>query len=121
MVIQEVGVKFAVAPVGGQKTGHYCDQRDTRHDMGKLCKGLTVLDSFCYSGCVFLTRTRSRPFFQSVRACVHASNHNVVCGVWRPASRERLAFETASCTAASGLRRRCRVRRRWSASTRLRQ
>jgi hypothetical protein len=117
MVIQELGVKFAVAPVGGQKTGHYCDQRDTRHDVGRLCKGLTVLDSFCYSGCVSLTRTRSRPFFQSLRA----SNHDVVCGVGRPPSHQRLPFETASCTAASGLRRRCRARPRWSASTRLRR
>jgi ribosomal protein L11 methylase PrmA len=50
MVIRELGVQFAVAPRGGQKTGHYCDQRDTRLDFAKLCNGKTVLDSFCYSG-----------------------------------------------------------------------
>lgn len=50
MVIRELGVQFAVAPRGGQKTGHYCDQRDTRLDFAKLCGGKTVLDSFCYSG-----------------------------------------------------------------------
>ena len=49
MVVQEFGVKFAVSPRVGQKTGHYCDQRDNRHDIGLLCDGLTVLDSFCYS------------------------------------------------------------------------
>jgi len=50
MEVVELGVKFAIAPRAGQKTGHYCDQRDTRHDLAKLCKGLQVLDSFCYSG-----------------------------------------------------------------------
>ena len=30
--------------------GHYCDQRDNRQEFAKLCRGMHVLDTFCYSG-----------------------------------------------------------------------
>ncbi|EKX55229.1 hypothetical protein GUITHDRAFT_131479 [Guillardia theta CCMP2712] len=49
-IISEYGVKFVVSPKLGQKTGHYLDQRDNRYVLGKLCKGKSVLDTFCYSG-----------------------------------------------------------------------
>lgn len=34
----------------GQKTGHYCDQRENRLWLGAVSEGKTVLDTFCYSG-----------------------------------------------------------------------
>jgi len=49
-VVEEHGVKFAVAPRLGQKTGHYLDQRDNRNSLARLCKDKSVLDAFCYSG-----------------------------------------------------------------------
>jgi len=34
----------------GQKTGFYCDQRENRAMLAKLCEGRTVLDTYCYTG-----------------------------------------------------------------------
>jgi len=34
----------------GHKTGYYLDQRENRTQIGKLCRGKTVLDCFSYSG-----------------------------------------------------------------------
>lgn len=34
----------------GQKTGHYCDQRENRLWLGAVSQGKTVLDTYCYSG-----------------------------------------------------------------------
>ena len=48
--IQESGVRYLVAPVLGQKSGFYCDQRDNRRQLAELCAGKNVLDLFCYSG-----------------------------------------------------------------------
>jgi 23S rRNA (cytosine1962-C5)-methyltransferase len=49
-IVSEYGVKFAVAPRLGHKTGHYLDHRDNRHSLARLCEGKEVLDAFCYSG-----------------------------------------------------------------------
>ena len=48
--IEEVGVRFAVDPYHGQKTGFFFDQRDTRATVRRLARGRRVLDCFCYSG-----------------------------------------------------------------------
>ena len=41
---------FSVDLYGGQKTGFYFDQRDNRQALAPYCKGMRVLDAFCYSG-----------------------------------------------------------------------
>jgi 23S rRNA (cytosine1962-C5)-methyltransferase len=41
---------FSVDLFGGQKTGFYFDQRDNRQALAAYCKGMRVLDAFCYSG-----------------------------------------------------------------------
>lgn len=48
--ILEGGVRIAVDVLGGQKTGFYADQRETRARVAQLAKGRRVLDSFCHSG-----------------------------------------------------------------------
>lgn len=39
-----------VEPMGGQKTGMYCDQRDNHARVAELAVGRTVLDAFCHTG-----------------------------------------------------------------------
>ncbi|CAN0344389.1 unnamed protein product [Ascophyllum nodosum] len=49
-VVRELGLEYEVRPQFGQKTGFYCDQRESREAVRKLSQGKTVLDMFCYSG-----------------------------------------------------------------------
>lgn len=48
--IKEAGLEIFAHLTEGQKTGYYLDQRDNRQLAGRLAKGRTVLDAFCYSG-----------------------------------------------------------------------
>jgi 23S rRNA G2069 N7-methylase RlmK/C1962 C5-methylase RlmI len=45
----ENGVRY-LASLGGQKTGFYADQRDSRLLLRSITRGSTVLDLCCYSG-----------------------------------------------------------------------
>lgn len=49
IVVREHGVRFAVDPWTGQKTGAFLDQRDNRRAAGRLARG-RVLDVFSYHG-----------------------------------------------------------------------
>lgn len=46
----ESNVNYKVYPWSGQKTGFYCDQRDNRQTIARLCRGKRVLDLCCYNG-----------------------------------------------------------------------
>lgn len=59
VLIRESGVKYLVAPVLGQKSGFYCDQRDNRKHLAELCAGKRVLDLFCYSGGFSISAARA--------------------------------------------------------------
>ena len=50
LFIDELGVRFGVDVIQGQKTGHFLDQSENRHAVSKLVKNHRVLDLFCYSG-----------------------------------------------------------------------
>lgn len=50
VTIQEFGTQFRIDFAGGQKTGFYCDQRDNRRRVAKLCDGKSVLDLCSYTG-----------------------------------------------------------------------
>lgn len=50
LVIREHGVRYRVDPSGGHKTGFFCDQRDNRLALARLCQDASVLDLCCYSG-----------------------------------------------------------------------
>jgi 23S rRNA (cytosine1962-C5)-methyltransferase len=50
VVVRENGLRIAVVPGGGQKTGHFCDQRVNRALLRSLAAGRHVLDAFAYSG-----------------------------------------------------------------------
>jgi 23S rRNA (cytosine1962-C5)-methyltransferase len=48
--VQEGGVRFAVDPLSGQKTGWFFDQRGNRDRVAALAAGARVLDVFCHVG-----------------------------------------------------------------------
>lgn len=48
--VSEDGVRIAIDVLGGQKTGFYADQRETRRRVAELAGGRHVLDAFCHSG-----------------------------------------------------------------------
>ncbi len=50
IVIDENGLRFAVDPVHGQKTGFYFDLREVRQKVRSLAAGKKVLNDFCYTG-----------------------------------------------------------------------
>jgi 23S rRNA (cytosine1962-C5)-methyltransferase len=50
IVFHENGIAFEAEPVTGQKTGFFLDQRDNRARVGRLAKGLDVLNVFAYTG-----------------------------------------------------------------------
>lgn len=50
IVGKENGIPFQIDIPGGQKTGFFLDQRDSRALVGQLAKNCRVLNMFCYSG-----------------------------------------------------------------------
>jgi 23S rRNA (cytosine1962-C5)-methyltransferase len=50
LVVRENGLDFEVSPLGGQKTGHFCDQRVNRRLLRRIASGRRVLDCFAYTG-----------------------------------------------------------------------
>ncbi len=48
--IEQGGLQYWIDIRKGHKTGYYLDQRSNRNLVGEFCKGLKVLDCFCYSG-----------------------------------------------------------------------
>jgi 23S rRNA (cytosine1962-C5)-methyltransferase len=50
VVALENGLWISVTPAGGQKTGHFCDQRPNRRLLRDLARGRRVLDCFAYTG-----------------------------------------------------------------------
>ncbi|KIH77017.1 SAM-dependent methyltransferase [Geoalkalibacter ferrihydriticus] len=50
VVVRENGLSFAVDILGGQKTGHFLDQKENHMALRERVAGGRVLDLFCYSG-----------------------------------------------------------------------
>ncbi|QOJ02535.1 MAG: class I SAM-dependent rRNA methyltransferase [Planctomycetia bacterium] len=48
-IIREHGVRYRVDMTGGHKTGFFCDQRDNRLKLSRLCRDANVLDLCCYT------------------------------------------------------------------------
>ena len=49
-IVEEGGVRFAIDPLHGQKTGWFYDQRTNRDQLAALSSGARVLDLFSYVG-----------------------------------------------------------------------
>lgn len=50
LIITENGLRFRVDVCGGQKTGHFLDQKENHRSLQGRVSGGRVLDLFCYSG-----------------------------------------------------------------------
>jgi len=50
VALEEDGTVFLADVLGGQKTGWFFDQRDSRVALARLAGGARVLDLYCYSG-----------------------------------------------------------------------
>lgn len=50
VLIRERGLRFLVDAVGGQKTGFYLDQRESRSRLARYAAGASVLNGFSYTG-----------------------------------------------------------------------
>lgn len=48
--VMEHGIRYALDPRQGQKTGFYLDQRDNRDLVRTLASGRRVLDAYCFTG-----------------------------------------------------------------------
>jgi 23S rRNA (cytosine1962-C5)-methyltransferase len=58
MIIEEFGLRFAIHPLEGQKTGFFLDQRENRFLARRYCPGARVLDCFCNDGGFALNAVR---------------------------------------------------------------
>jgi len=50
VIIHEHDIQYVIDPTQGQKTGFYCDQRETRLLIRELARDKTVLDACCFNG-----------------------------------------------------------------------
>lgn len=50
LTIREHGIRYRIDVAGGHKTGFFCDQRDNRLALARLCRDARVLDVCCHSG-----------------------------------------------------------------------
>jgi 23S rRNA (cytosine1962-C5)-methyltransferase len=57
-LVREGPLRFHVDCRGGHKTGFFCDQRESRAEVGRLAKGRRVLDLCCYTGGFALAAAR---------------------------------------------------------------
>ena len=59
VVVREASLRYVVHPLRGRKSGFYCDQRENRRRLARLCAGRSVLDLYCYSGAFSLGAARA--------------------------------------------------------------
>ncbi len=108
--VREGGVRFAVDPLSGQKTGWFFDQRPNRDRVAALAAGARVLDVFCHVGafglrCAAAGAAAVTLVDSSAPALEHAeaaAAHNGLSG--RVATRRGDAFDTMEALAKAGER-----------------
>jgi len=79
VVIEEHGLHFEVDLIGGQKTGHFYDQRDNRRLFESVVGSGEVLDQFCYTGSWSLIAARCGATVigrDSSKGAIRAARHN---------------------------------------------
>ena len=91
IAIEENGTRYFADPQGGQKTGWYFDQRDSRAFVAALAAGRSVLDVYCHTGGFAIAAARA--------------GAKEATGLDSSASALALAEDAA---AANGVRSRCR-------------
>jgi 23S rRNA (cytosine1962-C5)-methyltransferase len=84
--VVENGVALEVEPLGGQKTGMFIDQRETRARVASLARGARVLDVYAYAGGFGLAAARAgaaavTAVDSSARAIARITAHAAANGV----------------------------------------
>jgi 23S rRNA (cytosine1962-C5)-methyltransferase len=77
--VRQHGVRFRVAPLGGQKTGAFLDQRLNHHRAGELARG-RALDCFTFNGGFALNLARN---------CTHVTAIDISSEALRAADENR--------------------------------
>jgi 23S rRNA (cytosine1962-C5)-methyltransferase len=120
IVITENGLTFLVDLLGGQKTGHFLDQRDNRRIAASWAARLTetapdaagpILDCFCYTGGFGITAGRAAGPAVSVTA-VDASGPALEL-VRKNAARNGIAVQTVEADVFDFLRQQERHREQY--------
>ena len=86
LVIKETNILYKTYPYASsnsQKTGFYCDQRENRINVAKLCQDKRVLDLCCYNGGFALNalihgNARSCTGVDSSPIAIQAANENAI-------------------------------------------
>jgi 23S rRNA (cytosine1962-C5)-methyltransferase len=110
VAIVEEGLHLEAAPLAGQKTGHYADQRENRVRVAEVCAGLRVLDLYAGTGGFSLQALRAgaasaRAVDTSARSVAAARAAAVRNGV-----AERFEAEAADAKDVLGALRAARAR-----------
>ncbi|MGD2020407.1 MAG: class I SAM-dependent rRNA methyltransferase [Thiohalocapsa sp.] len=108
--LTEGGVRFAVAPGGGQKTGWFFDQADNRRDQQRFGSAPRVLDVCCYLGAWGLQAAAAGAQQVTFVDSADAALHQVAANAERNGLAERIqtrhgdAFEVLRALRDNGLR-----------------
>jgi 23S rRNA (cytosine1962-C5)-methyltransferase len=86
VAVVENGVALEVEPLGGQKTGMFIDQRETRARVAALARGTRMLDVYAYAGGFALAAARAgaaavTAVDSSARAVARINAHAAANGV----------------------------------------
>jgi len=86
VAVVENGVALEIEPLGGQKTGMFIDQRETRARVAALARGARVLDVYAYAGGFGLAAARAgakaiTAVDSSARAVARITAHAAANGV----------------------------------------
>jgi 23S rRNA (cytosine1962-C5)-methyltransferase len=108
--LTEGGVRFAVTPGGGQKTGWFFDQADNRRDQQRFGSAPRVLDVCCYLGAWGLQAAAAGAQQVTFVDSADAALHQVAANAERNGLAERIqtrhgdAFEVLRALRDNGLR-----------------
>jgi 23S rRNA (cytosine1962-C5)-methyltransferase len=102
IIIEEAGIRFAVDPYHGQKTGFFLDQRDKRARIRECAEDArTLLNCFAYSGSFALAGLAADPALHTVnvdasKAALDLARQNYVLNGHVPEAHEFVAEDVVA-------------------------
>ncbi len=98
--VHEEGIVYLVDLLGGQKTGHYFDQRQNRLRVGAWSAGRRILDAFAYTGGFALHAARGG----ASQVTAIDSSSEAIAALTRNAERNSVTIEAREENAFDALR-----------------
>jgi 23S rRNA (cytosine1962-C5)-methyltransferase len=106
IVALENGIKIAIDPARGQKTGYFLDQRDNRARFAQFAEGARVLDAYCYAGSFALAALRAGAeqvvAIDTSERALASARRNLELNGWPPDAIELVQTDAARYLAESG-------------------